>query len=497
MNRLIVNPFHKKSKIQKEIYGHFAEHLGRGIYEGIYVGEDAGIPNENGIRTDVLEALRAMKIPVLRWPGGCFADNYHWRDAIGAKDKRKKMINTNWGGIVEDNRFGTHEFMNLCEALGCEAYITGNVGSGTVQEMQEWLEYLTSQGNSPITDMRRENGRQTPWKVKYWGIGNESWGCGGHMVPAQYGYEYRKYSAYCRSSQHENPLYRIACGANEDDYAWTKELMEVLSVAAPFGAKLVEGISLHYYTTTDTLAKKGPATDFTQEQYYAVLNRTLHMDTLIRRHSDILNQYDPKKEIGLIVDEWGTWFDTAPGDNPAFLYQQNTMRDALVAAINFNIFHKHADRVKMANIAQMVNVLQAVILTEGDKMVLTPTYHVFKMFSAHQENTLLDSFVEAQTIGSEPVPNLHESASLSADGSIHLSLCNLSYDEPYQIRTVLVDTKVENVKAEILTQKPQAHNTFCQPESVRPEPFTDFSIQGDEIQFTIPACSILQFQLNG
>ena len=495
MNRLVINPFRKGSQIKKEIYGHFAEHLGRGIYQGIYVGESADIPNVNGIRTDVVNALKAMKIPVLRWPGGCFADNYHWKDGIGPKESRKKTVNTNWGGIVEDNSFGTHEFMELCEMLGCEAYISGNMGSGTVQEMQEWVEYLTSDSQSPLTELRRKNGREKPWQVKYWGVGNENWGCGGHMVPEQYAYEYRKYSCYCQSRNPDFPLYRIACGANEGDYNWTENMMKVLSVKAPFGAKLVEGISLHYYTTTGGWERKGPATDFSAKEYYEILHRTLYMEDLIRRHCDMLNQYDPEKEIGLMVDEWGTWYQTEPGDNPSFLYQQNSMRDALVTGINLNIFHKHADRVRMANIAQMVNVLQAVILTEGAKMVLTPTYHVFRMYSAHQENTLIDSFVETQEIGDAPVPNLHESASVAADGTIHISLCNLSINEGYDMRILVTDTPIASITAEILTQKPQAHNTFECPEEVKPTSFTDFSIQGNEAALHIPPCSVMQLQI--
>ncbi|WP_099203857.1 alpha-N-arabinofuranosidase [Scatolibacter rhodanostii] len=495
MNRWIINPLCKKAKINKAVYGHFSEHLGRCIYQGIYVGTESSVPNVNGIRKDVVEALKEMRIPVLRWPGGCFADQYHWRDGIGPKEQRKKIVNTNWGGVVEDNTFGTHEFMELCTLLGCDAYINGNVGSGTVQEMSDWVEYLTSGNESPLTQERCENGQEKPWDVAYWAIGNENWGCGGHMIPEQYAYEYRKYSAYCRHHTLGKKLYRVACGADGADYNWTENLMKVLSVPAPFGTKLVEGVSVHYYTTTGGWDYKGSATEFTDKEYYSLLSRALFMDELLRRHTHVMDRYDPNKEIGLVVDEWGTWYEVEPGTNPSFLYQQNTMRDALVAALTLNIFHKHADRVHMANLAQIVNVLQSVILTEGDKMVKTPTYHVFRMFSPHQDSTVVDSFIETKPIGMDSIeiPNLHESVSVSEEGILNLSICNLSATESFEVQSILVETNISEITASILTEEPHAYNTFDKPETVEEQPFTDFIIQENKICFSIPACSIIQF----
>ena len=406
MSKLFVNVHDKKGKINKEIYGHFSEHLGRCIYEGIYVGENSKIPNTNGMRNDVVEALKEMKIPVLRWPGGCFADEYHWKDGIGENENRKKMINTHWGGVVEDNSFGTHEFMELCRQLECEPYINGNVGSGTVQEMSEWVEYLTFEGVSPMADLRTKNGHEEAWKVKYFGVGNESWGCGGNMTPEHYANEYRRYQTFCRN-YNGNKLYKIACGANVDDYNWTEGVMKI-------AGNFMDGLSLHYYTIPgDFWTGKGAATGFDEKDWYLTLKKTLKMEELIYRHGAIMDQYDPEKKVGLIVDEWGTWFDVEVGTNPGFLYQQNTMRDALVAGINLNIFNKNCDRVKMANIAQIVNVLQSVILTEGEKMILTPTYHVFNMYKNHQDATLVESHIDTENIGVEEenkVPNLHESA---------------------------------------------------------------------------------------
>ncbi len=498
MKRFVVNPINKKSKINKEIYGHFSEHLGRCIYEGVYVGENSKIPNVNGMRCDVVNALKAMKIPVLRWPGGCFADEYHWKDGIGPKETRKKMINTHWGGVVEDNSFGTHEFMELCDQLGCEPYVNMNVGSGTVQEMSEWVEYLTFNGVSPMADLRAKNGHPDPWNVKFIGVGNENWGCGGNMTPEYYAHQYRNYATYCRSYDRKNPLFKIACGANADDYSWTEGVMKTLDGTNNGYAPLYNGLSLHYYTVPRVWRDKGFSTGFPIEEYYSTLNHTLHMEELVSRHSDIMNQYDPEKKVGMIVDEWGTWYNVEPGTNPGFLYQQNTMRDAMVASINLDIFNKHSDRVKMANIAQLANVLQSVVLTEGEKMLLTPTYYVFKMFAMHQEATLIDSFIETDEIGTDEfkVPSLYESASLSEDGTINLSVTNLSATDEAEVETILIETKASKVEAEILTGAWNAYNTFDNPEVVKSAPFTDYKITEKGLSFKLPPCSVVAIRIS-
>ena len=489
MSKLFVNVHNKKGKINKEIYGHFSEHLGRCIYEGIYVGENSKIPNTNGMRNDVVKALKEMKIPVLRWPGGCFADEYHWKDGIGPKENRKKMVNTHWGGVIEDNSFGTHEFMELCRQLECEPYINGNLGSGTVQEMSEWVEYLTFDGVSPMADIRKKNGHENPWKVKYFGVGNENWGCGGNMTPEFYGNMYRRYQTYCRNYG-DNKLFKVACGPNVDDYDWTEGVMKVAS-------NFMDGLSLHYYTIPgDFWLGKGPAIGFDEKDWYLTLKKTLKMEELIRRHSAIMDQYDPEKRVELMIDEWGTWFDVEIGTNPGFLYQQNTMRDALVAGINLNIFNKNCGRVKMANIAQLVNVLQSVILTEGDRMILTPTYYVFNMYKNHQEATLVESYIDTKNIGVEEenqIPNLHESVSVDAEGKINITLNNLSVSDDYDIQGIFVDRDVKSVKAMILTNEMGAYNNFDAPEVVKSVEFTEFKITDKGIDFKIPKCSILHF----
>lgn len=489
MFRLYINPQYKKGHINKELQGHFSEHLGRCIYEGIYVGEDSSIPNTNGMRNDVVEALREMQIPVLRWPGGCFADEYHWMDGIGPKESRKKMINTHWGGVLEDNSFGTHEFMELCRQLGCKAYVNGNVGSGTVREMSEWVEYMTFDGVSPMADLRKKNGRKEPYKVDYFGVGNENWGCGGSMLPEYYANEYRRYQTYVRIYSPERPIYKIACGPSGGDYGWTETLMRM-------AGDYMDGLSLHHYTQPGEWEKKGSATEFDEAEWYRTLRKALCMDELISRHGAIMDKYDKEKRVGLIVDEWGTWYDCEPGTNPGFLYQQNTMRDALVAGLSLNIFNKHCDRVKMANIAQLVNVLQAVILTEGDMMLLTPTYHVFNMYKHHQEGDLLDSYVETEEIGTEDkVPNLQESVSVDQDGRIHITINNLSVSEAYEVEPVLVQASVKEVKGTILTGGMRDYNTFEEPEKVQPKEFTDYSLQDGRLTFRLPACSVLHLEI--
>jgi alpha-N-arabinofuranosidase len=365
--------------ISRHIYGHFSEHLGRCIYDGFWVSDSMNVPKKDRIRLDVVEALKKIKVPNLRWPGGCFADEYHWRDGIGPRKERPYMVNTNWGGVSEDNSFGTHEFLDLCSLIGCEPYIAGNVGSGTVEEMAKWVEYLNSDAKSTMTDLRKQNGRAEPWRVKFWGVGNESWGCGGNMTADFYADQYKRYAVYARNYSNA-PLMKIASGANSGDYNWTETLMKNV------GPGRMWGITLHYYTIpTGSWGKKGSATAFDEKEYFNTMKNCLVMEELVTRHSTIMDKYDPAKKTALVVDEWGIWTDVEPGTNPGFLYQQNSLRDALIAGTTLNIFNNHSDRVRMANLAQTVNVLQSIILTKGDKMLLTPTYYIFDMYKVHMD----------------------------------------------------------------------------------------------------------------
>ena len=393
MDSIVVSCDKDGSKISRDIYGHFSEHLGRCIYGGFWVGKNSEIPNIEGYRKDVIDAFREIEIPNLRWPGGCFADEYHWKDGIGPYEKRKKMVNTHWGGVVEDNSFGTHEFLGLCELLNCKPYINGNVGSGSVQEMSEWIEYITFEGESPMSRLRQTNGRKEAWKLDIFGVGNESWGCGGNMKAEYYADLYRRYQTYVRQYG-KDKIFKIACGPNSSDYNWTDVLMRE-------AGSLMDGLSLHYYSVEPDWNTRPTATGFNEHGWYNMLAKASYMETLVRRHDEIMTKYDPEKKVALVVDEWGTWHKVEDGTNPGFLYQQNTIRDALVAAITLNIFNNHSDRVRVANIAQAVNVLQSPILTEGKQMVKTPTWYVFHMYKSHMEGTKLETRIATNQIGPE------------------------------------------------------------------------------------------------
>jgi alpha-N-arabinofuranosidase len=496
MNTLVVHADAAKGTISKYVYGQFAEHLGRGIYGGIWVGENSSIPNTRGIRNDVVAALKSIKVAAIRWPGGCFADEYHWKDGIGPRAERPKIINTNWGGVTEDNSFGTHEFMDLCEQLGCEPVICGNIGSGTVKEMSDWVQYLTSDGDNPMTALRKKNGREKPWKVRFWGVGNETWGCGGIMSADFYANELARYSFFLKNYG-DNALYKISSGGLPEDYDWTETIMKKWKSADGWLQGFLSGYSLHFYTVNDW-SKKGSATHFSESDWFATLSKTLQMEDLIGKHSAVMDKYDPQKRIGLIVDEWGTWYDVEPGTNPGFLYQQNSLRDAMVAAVNLNIFHKHCDRVKMANIAQMVNVLQAMILTRGNEMVLTPTYYVFKMYSVHQDAAMLpvDLKSGSYTNGTDSIPALSVSASKDKEGRIHVSLANLDPANGQNLRCELKGTTVSNVTADIITAATMnAYNDFGKPEAVNMQPFTGAQLRDGILTLSLPAKSIVTLEV--
>ena len=478
---------HPGASISRNLYGQFSEHLGRCVYGGLFVGKDSPIPNVNGMRTDVVEALKKLQVPVLRWPGGCFADEYHWRDGVGPLEGRRRMVNSNWGGVVEDNSFGTHEFMELCRQLGCEPYINANVGSGAVREMAEWVEYLNCDGDSTIARQRWANGSKEPFHVKYWGVGNESWGCGGDMRPEHYADLYRQFKTYCRTYG-KDKLFRIACGPNGDDTDWTEKVMEL-------AGDYMDALSMHYYTVAgDRWEDKGQALDFDRERYYKTIEHAARIEPIMEAHLAVMDRYDPKHRVGLIIDEWGTWYDVEPGTNPGFLYQQNTMRDAMVAALTLNIFNAHADRLVMANIAQMVNVLQAMILTDGDRMLLTPTYHVFDLYRPHMDARSLETCVFADRIQGG-VKQISASAS-TRDGAITVTLANLDADQGAE---VLLDAEGAGgeVTGWILTGEVHSCNDFDAPDRVTPQPYTDWKATEKGLLLRLPACSLAALTLRG
>jgi len=491
-NTAVLNTDQGKTIINRHIYGHFSEHLGRCIYGGFYVGEsNTKIPNTQGVRMDVVEALKKLKVPNLRWPGGCFADTYHWKDGVGPKAKRPTMVNTWWGGVTEDNSFGTHDFLNMCELIGAEPYLAGNVGSGTVQELSEWVQYVNFDGISPMSNWRKENGREKPWNVKYWGVGNEAWGCGGNMTAEYYANIYRQYATFMTNWTNSSKLFRIASGANSSDYHWTEVLMRDIPHT------MLEGVALHHYSVIDW-NKKGSATDFSEQQYFQIMQRALFMDELITKHSTIMDKYDPAKKVALVVDEWGGWYDVEPGTNPGFLYQQNTLRDALLAGATLNIFHNHSDRVRMANLAQTVNVLQAVLLTKEEKMIVTPTYHVMEMYNVHQDATHLPLDLSSNNYiyGTEKLPAISVSASKDKAGLTHISLVNIDSKNNQEITIDLRGGKYSSVTGRILNSpKLQDHNTFEQPDLVKPMPFKQATLSGTILKVTLPAHSVVVLEM--
>jgi alpha-N-arabinofuranosidase len=486
VNRLVVNADLGTTKISRHIYGHFSEHLGRCIYGGFWVGEDSAVANIRGISTAVIDALKALHIPNLRWPGGCFADEYHWRDGIGPREQRPSMVNTHWGGVTENNHFGTHEFLDVCELLECDPYICGNVGSGTIQEMAEWVEYLTFDGISPRAEERRRNGREQPWRVTYFGVGNENWGCGGNMRAEYYADQYRRYATYCRNYG-ANKLYKVAGGPNSGDTHW----METLLRQVPH--HMMQGISLHYYATE--WPPRESATEFGEEKWFAVMTWAAKMEEFLQRHGAIMDFYDPQRRIGLVVDEWGTWYGVEPGTNPGFLYQQNSLRDALVAGMTLNLFNNYAHRVHMANLAQTINVLQAVLLTDKGSVVKTPTYHVFDLYKVHQDATLLPIDLQSidYTLEGGKLPALNVSASRDDSGAVHLTVCNVHAmtAQPLTISLRGLSSEAKQVTGRILTADAvNAHNTFDAPDTVGIQDFTEFTWEDSTITVELPAKSV-------
>jgi alpha-N-arabinofuranosidase len=457
---LTVDAAHPGATIDPNIYGQFVEHLGRGVYEGIWVGPDSPIPNVRGIRTDVVQALRKVRVPVIRWPGGCFADGYHWRDGIGPAGARPPGINAAWDKSAETNAFGTHEYMDFLGQIGANPFISVNLGSGSVREADDWLRYMTAPVSSAPGKERAANGHAEPWNVPYIGVGNESWGCGGNMTADTYAATFRRYAAFLRNYTGDRGKL-IAVGADTDDYDWTERMMaqavkwrpNPTPLAYVDDRPLMWGLSLHFYTFAgNDWRNRGSNARFGNAEWAAALKRTNLTDEIIRRHAAIMDRYDPEKQVALVVDEWGAWFDSEK-DAPSQLYLESTLRDAVIAGMTLNIFNRHADRVRMANLAQMVNVIQSLILTDGSRMVVTPTYHVFDMYKVHQGARLIPVEVRAPQYveGEVQLPSLEVSASKDAAGMLHLTIVNIDPSRPGSIRARVNGGVWRSAKARALT----------------------------------------------
>jgi alpha-N-arabinofuranosidase len=487
------------AKIERDIFGQFAEHLGTGIYEGVWVGPDSPIPNVRGIRSDVVQALRAIRVPNIRWPGGCFADGYHWRDGVGPASQRRARLNASWGGVIEPNSFGTHEFFDFAEQVGADVFLSVNLGSGTVQEAADWLEYLTADKPTALAKERAANGRAAPYKVKYLGLGNENWACGGGMSDDHYVEEMKQYAIFARNldpaQTGANAMRRVAVGWDSGNDDYTEAVMKAWKERN--WAWSVEGISLHGYTIANSWEKKGPSVGFGEDEYAKALRATLRMNGWLAAQTAIMDRYDPEKKVALLVDEWGIWADPIPGSNPAFLQQENTLRDAMVAALNLNIFMRHADRVRGANIAQMVNVLQAMIRTDGPRMLLTPTYHVYHMYVPFHDATLVPASFDAGTYahGDISLPRVDAVAARDTSGKLWLALANVDPNRPVRLATSLAGVDARGASGQILTGPAvDAHNTFASPGRIAPKAYRG-SASGGRLHFDLPAKSIAVVQI--
>lgn len=480
-----IEPAESGQIISRHIYGHFAEHLGRGIYDGFWSRSESG---EISIRQDIVDALKHIQVPNLRWPGGCFADYYFWKDGIGDPTERPSIVNNLWGGVTEDNSVGTHEFMKLVRLLDTEPIVVGNVGSGTVQEMAQWWEYMNHPGPSPMADLRKKNGDPEPFNVSFWGVGNESWGCGGNMRPEFYADQYRRFATFLHGYPNVRP-FRIAAGAAGSDYHWTEVLMRE-------AGSMMDGLDLHHYTIIGSWeTHKGHATDYTRDEWVELMVSTMEWRELLKNHTAIMDKYDPEKRVWLILGEWGTWHEPEEGSTPGFLYQQNTIRDALTASVSLDMFHRHLDRVKMANIAQTINVLQAMILTKGDQMILTPTYHVFDFYKVHHDAQYIDSHIKNNLYLDDDkiAPVISLSSSKDRKGRVNITISNIHYETDVPVEISLDTRNLGSItNSRILHGKTITdHNTFDRPNVVSPEGFTGAEISGSKIKLTIPARSLI------
>ena len=484
------------AKIDRNIFGQFAEHLGHGVYEGIWVGPDSSIPNTRGIRNDVVAALKPLKVPNVRWPGGCFADEYHWRNGLGPADKRTVTLNPNWGGVTDPNTFGTHEFMDFIDQIGSEAYVSVNIGSGTPKEAADWLEYMTTAQPTTLAKERAANGHPGPYKVGYLGLGNESWDCGGNMTPDYYISQSKIYSRFVRNfnpEQEKQPMPKIAVGPGGGEARWTEWTEAVMKAYQQHTWSWdINGLSMHNYTVVHGWPPSYASTGFGETEYSQVLKATLDMDALIAKHSAIMDKYDPEKKVALVVDEWGGWYTALPGSHPGFLLQQNSQRDAVLAALNINIFARHADRVRGANIAQMINVLQAMILTDKEKMVLTPTYYVFQMYVPFQNAIFVPVGFDAgwYTHGEIALPRVDAIAAKDANGKLWLEITNVDPNQPVDIEASITGVTAKSAAGETLTAaKVDSVNTFDAPNTVVPKPIVA-KVQGGKVALHLEPKSV-------
>ncbi|HYK89980.1 MAG TPA: alpha-L-arabinofuranosidase C-terminal domain-containing protein [Acidobacteriota bacterium] len=462
--------------IRPELHGHFAEHLGSCTYGGLWVGKDSRIPNIDGYRKQAVEYLRELGIPVLRWPGGCFADDYHWRDGIGPREKRPRTVNIHWGNYTEDNSFGTHEFVGLCRLIGAEPYFAGNVGSGTPEELRDWVEYCNFPSGSALSDERVRNGSREPFRISYWGIGNENWGCGGNMTPEEYAAQYRRFAGYVRGFGNTRP-FPIACGPNGNDTDWSRRFLDAMK-----GRRYPSGFAMHFYS-----GGKNVSTSFTIEAMQEQLSSFAKVEQAIKQQRALMDGYDPERRMGLLVDEWGVWDRMVPEEEKRYgrLWQQITVRSAVAAALGLNVFHRQADKLIMCNIAQIVNVLHSMLLTYEDQCIRTPAYYAFELLKAHRAKIA----VHVENDDTTPL-GLSASASVK-EKELVLSLVNPKHDTGTKVSCSLTGAAALSGKARILNDTDfNACNTFEYPDRIVPKDHA-VEVEASRIRVELPPMSIV------
>ena len=473
----------KIGTIAPEIYGHFSEHIGGVFYDGLWVGKDSKIPNVNGFRKQIIDKMKQIHAPVLRWPGGCFAETYDWRDGIG----ENRPVRPNWwtekDGRYEPNSVGTHEFVDLCELIGAKPYFAVNVTSITPLHARDWMDYcLSPRGTTTLALEREKNGHPEPFDIPYWGIGNENWGGGGNMTPDYYALEYRRFATILKNIP-SAPKDLIAGGANGGDYHWTRRLTDSMQGIR----RILGGMSFHYYC-----GKAGDCVDFSAEQWYELLEKAYRMDELITRHYGVLQGYKMEKEMKLVIDEWGCWHPDGSGPSRGYnlFEQQSTMRDAVISAITLNIFNNQCDKIKMANVAQLVNNLHCLFLAGGENCIETPTFHVFDMFKTHQNGTAIKTVAENNDA-------LDARVSVSAsvkDGVMTVTLANCNCAEDVEVSLNLLGGSYAG-KATVTTLKGDAmnsHNTFEAPNAVAPTEVSDVVLDS---AITVPAAGVVSVRV--
>jgi len=487
------------AKIDRNLFGQFAENLGHGLYEGIWVGPDSAIPNTRGVRNDVVTALRALKVPNVRWPGGCFGDEYHWRKGIGPAAQRPATLNSSWGAVIDTNRFGTQEFMDFVQQIGSQAYVSINVGSGSPQEAAEWLEYMTAAKPTALAKERAANGHPDAYTIPFLGIGNESWGCGGNMTADYYLSQLKIYSHFARNDnpaqQGEHQMLKIAVGPGTPETEWTETIMKAWQHHD--WSWNIDGLSLHWYTVPNGWPPSTPSTGFGAAEYGKSLKSTLFMNDLLRKQESVMDKYDPQKKVALVVDEWGAWHAPLPGTNKDFLVQQNSLRDAILGSLNLNIFARHADRVRMANIAQMINVLQAMILTDKEKMVLTPTYYLFRMYVPFQDATFVPVSFDAGTYTQDGVtlPRVDAIAARDGSGKLWIEITNLDPEKTLDVEAESTGILAKSAKGETLTAPAvDSVNTFAAPSAVVPKAVSA-TVKDGKLELTVAPKSVTVISL--